>query len=44
MHNCTDYNYFDTLQNPSKMKKAQHEIDSVLGQDVPTYELIKKLE
>lgn len=31
-------------QNPSKMKKAQEEIDSVLGQDVPTYESLKQLE
>jgi hypothetical protein len=32
------------LQNPSKMKKAQAEIDSVLGQGRPTFELLKKLE
>ncbi|KAM1492454.1 hypothetical protein PS1_024743 [Malus domestica] len=35
---------FFLAQNPSKMKKAQEEIDSVLGQDGPTYESIKKLE
>lgn len=35
---------FLLAQNPSKMKKAQAEIDSVLGQGKPTYELLKKLE
>ncbi|XP_041991077.1 cytochrome P450 97B2, chloroplastic [Salvia splendens] len=31
-------------QHPSKMKKAQAEVDSVLGQEPITYEAIKKLE
>ncbi|ONI17892.1 hypothetical protein PRUPE_3G185900 [Prunus persica] len=35
---------FFLAQNPSKMKKAQAEIDSVLGQDGPNLESIKKLE
>ncbi|KAE8730494.1 Cytochrome P450 97B2 [Hibiscus syriacus] len=35
---------FLLAQNPSKMKKAQEEVDSVLGQGRPTLELIKKLE
>ncbi|XP_041008162.1 cytochrome P450 97B2, chloroplastic [Juglans microcarpa x Juglans regia] len=35
---------FLLAQNPSKMRKAQAEIDSVLGQGRPTFELIKKLE
>uniref|UniRef100_A0A2N9EXP9 Cytochrome P450 n=1 Tax=Fagus sylvatica TaxID=28930 RepID=A0A2N9EXP9_FAGSY len=35
---------FLLAQNPSKMKKAQAEIDSVLGQGRPTFELLKKLE
>ncbi|KAK7824169.1 cytochrome p450 97b2, partial [Quercus suber] len=35
---------FLLAQNPSKMKKAQAEIDSVLGQGRPTFELVKKLE
>lgn len=32
------------FQNPSKMKKAQAEIDAVLGQERITFEAIKKLE
>lgn len=32
------------MQNPSKMRKAQVEIDSVLGQKRPTFESLKKLE
>lgn len=32
------------MQHPSKMKKAQAEIDSVLGQERTTFEAIKKLE
>ncbi|PON41036.1 Cytochrome P450, E-class, group I [Trema orientale] len=35
---------FLLAQSPSKMKKAQKEIDLVLGQDEPTFESIKKLE
>ncbi|KAF5725555.1 cytochrome P450 97B2 chloroplastic [Tripterygium wilfordii] len=35
---------FLLAQNPSKMKKAQAEIDSVLGQERPTFESLKKLE
>ncbi|PRQ52261.1 putative cytochrome P450 [Rosa chinensis] len=35
---------FFLAQNPSKMKKAQTEIDSVLGQSRPTLDSIKKLE
>ncbi|XP_024928488.3 cytochrome P450 97B2, chloroplastic isoform X2 [Ziziphus jujuba] len=35
---------FLLAQNPSKMKKAQTEIDSVLGEGSPTYESLKKLE
>ncbi|PON39836.1 Cytochrome P450, E-class, group I [Parasponia andersonii] len=35
---------FLLAQSPSKMKKAQKEIDSVLGQDEPSFESIKKLE
>ncbi|KAG2711339.1 hypothetical protein I3760_04G072500 [Carya illinoinensis] len=35
---------FLLAQNPSKMRKAQAEIDSVLGQGRPTFELVKKLE
>ncbi|XVF81658.1 hypothetical protein PTKIN_Ptkin15bG0173000 [Pterospermum kingtungense] len=35
---------FLLAQNPTKIKKAQAEIDSVLGQGRPTYESIKKLE
>ncbi|EXB53586.1 Cytochrome P450 [Morus notabilis] len=35
---------FLLAQNLSKMRKAQKEIDSVLGQGKPTFELIKKLE
>jgi len=32
------------LQNPEKIRKAQAEIDAVLGQGPPTYESMKKLE
>lgn len=32
------------MQNPSKITKAQVEVDSVLGQERPTFESIKKLE
>ncbi|XVF20953.1 hypothetical protein REPUB_Repub12eG0048300 [Reevesia pubescens] len=35
---------FLLAQNPSKIRKAQAEIDSVLGQGRPTFESIKKLE
>ncbi|KAK3444642.1 hypothetical protein EUGRSUZ_A00911 [Eucalyptus grandis] len=35
---------FLLAQNPSKMRKAQVEIDSVLGQKRPTFESLKKLE
>ncbi|KAL5581604.1 hypothetical protein UlMin_014046 [Ulmus minor] len=35
---------FLLAQNPSKMRKAQTEIDSVLGQGKPTLELLKKLQ
>ncbi|OMO65896.1 Cytochrome P450 [Corchorus capsularis] len=35
---------FLLAQNPSKIRKAQAEIDSVLGQGRPTYDTIKKLE
>ncbi|XP_047330485.1 cytochrome P450 97B2, chloroplastic [Impatiens glandulifera] len=35
---------FLLAQNPSKMKKAQAEIDSVLNQERPTMESLKKLE
>ncbi|KAL6983193.1 hypothetical protein U1Q18_016586 [Sarracenia purpurea var. burkii] len=35
---------FLLAQNPSKMKKAHAEIDSVLGQGKPTFESLKKLE
>ncbi|EYU42831.1 hypothetical protein ABFS82_13G009000 [Erythranthe guttata] len=35
---------FLLAQNPAKMKKAQAEIDSVLGQGRTTFESIKKLE
>lgn len=35
---------FFLAQNPSKMKKAQTEIDSVLGPDGPTLDSLKKLE
>ncbi|XP_062153458.1 cytochrome P450 97B2, chloroplastic [Alnus glutinosa] len=35
---------FLLAQNPSKMRKAQAEIDLVLGQGGPTFELLKKLE
>ncbi|CAM8890928.1 unnamed protein product [Rhodiola kirilowii] len=35
---------FLLAQNPLKMKKAQAEIDLVLGQSTPTYESIKSLE
>ncbi|CAN0890740.1 Cytochrome P450 97B2, chloroplastic [Linum grandiflorum] len=35
---------FLLAQNPSKMKKAQAELDAVLGQEKPTYESLKKLE
>ncbi|KAF3443497.1 hypothetical protein FNV43_RR13180 [Rhamnella rubrinervis] len=35
---------FLLAQNPLKMKKAQREIDSVLGWDAPTYESLKKLD
>ncbi|GER53994.1 cytochrome P450 [Striga asiatica] len=35
---------FLLAQHPSKMKKAQDEIDSVLGQERTTFEAIKKLE
>ncbi|KAJ7968800.1 Cytochrome P450 [Quillaja saponaria] len=31
-------------QNPSKMKKAQEEIDLVLGEESPTFESLKKLQ
>jgi cytochrome P450 len=31
-------------QNPEKIRKAQAEIDAVLGQGPPTYESMKKLE
>jgi hypothetical protein len=32
------------LQNPDKMKKAQAEVDSVLGTGKPTFESLKKLQ
>ncbi|WRX08774.1 Cytochrome P450 - like 9 [Theobroma cacao] len=35
---------FLLAQNPSKIRKAQAEIDSVLGQGRPTFESVKKLE
>ncbi|KAK5819857.1 cytochrome P450 97B2, chloroplastic [Gossypium arboreum] len=35
---------FLLAQNPSKIRKAQAEVDSVLGQERPTFESIKKLE
>ncbi|CAN8275109.1 unnamed protein product [Cochlearia groenlandica] len=35
---------FLLAQNPSKIKKAQAEIDAVIGQSAPTYESMKKLE
>ncbi|CAL0311387.1 unnamed protein product [Lupinus luteus] len=35
---------FLLAQNPEKMKKAQAEVDSVLGSDRPTYESLKKLQ
>ncbi|CAI0374457.1 unnamed protein product [Linum tenue] len=35
---------FLLAQNPSKMKKAQAELDAVLGQEKPTFESLKKLE
>ncbi|KAL0546923.1 hypothetical protein IC582_016842 [Cucumis melo] len=35
---------FLLAQNPSKMKKAQAEIDSVLGKGKPTFELLKELK
>ncbi|XP_052186394.1 cytochrome P450 97B2, chloroplastic isoform X2 [Diospyros lotus] len=35
---------FLLAQNPSKMKKAQAEVDSVLGHGRPTFESIKNLE
>ncbi|XWS47442.1 hypothetical protein CRYUN_Cryun14cG0152200 [Craigia yunnanensis] len=35
---------FLLAQNPTKIRKAQAEIDSVLGQGRPTFESIKKLE
>lgn len=34
---------FLLAQNPSKMRKAQEEIDSVLGQGRPTFECLKEL-
>lgn len=36
--------FIHMIQHPSKMKKAQAEIDSVLGQEKITFEAIKKLE
>ncbi|KAE9612863.1 Cytochrome P450 97B2 [Lupinus albus] len=35
---------FLLAQNPDKMKKAQAEVDSVLGSDKPTYESLKQLQ
>ncbi|GAU12457.1 hypothetical protein TSUD_229910 [Trifolium subterraneum] len=35
---------FLLAQNPDKMKKAQAEVDSVLGTGRPTFELLKKLQ
>uniref|UniRef100_A0A2P2JPC9 Uncharacterized protein n=1 Tax=Rhizophora mucronata TaxID=61149 RepID=A0A2P2JPC9_RHIMU len=35
---------FLLAQNPSKVKKAQAEVDAVLGQGRPTFELLKKLD
>ncbi|KAL5808318.1 hypothetical protein ACOSQ3_029009 [Xanthoceras sorbifolium] len=35
---------FFLAQNPSKIRKAQAEIDSVLGQERPSFESLKKLE
>ncbi|XAR48368.1 hypothetical protein NMG60_11031179 [Bertholletia excelsa] len=35
---------FLLVQNPPKMKKAQEEVDSVLGGGRPTFESLKKLE
>ncbi|KAF7123530.1 hypothetical protein RHSIM_Rhsim12G0014900 [Rhododendron simsii] len=35
---------FLLAQNPSKMKKAQSEIDTVLGQGRPTFDSLKKLD
>lgn len=32
------------LQNPGKMKKAQAEVDLVLGMGRPTFESLKKLQ
>ncbi|XP_065854016.1 cytochrome P450 97B2, chloroplastic-like [Euphorbia lathyris] len=35
---------FFLAQSPSKMRKAQAEVDAVLGEGKPTFELVKKLE
>ncbi|KAJ8759753.1 hypothetical protein K2173_009854 [Erythroxylum novogranatense] len=35
---------FLLAQNPAKLKKAQDEVDAVLGQGRPSFELLKKLE
>ncbi|KAG9438953.1 hypothetical protein H6P81_019118 [Aristolochia fimbriata] len=35
---------FLLAQNPTKMQKAQAEIDHVVGQGIPTFESLKKLE
>lgn len=36
--------HISLMQHPSKMQKAQAEIDSVLGDGAITYESLKKLE
>lgn len=41
---CSHANKITFMQSPSKMKKAQAEIDSVLGQGRPTFDSLKKLE
>lgn len=41
---CCNSKLIYVIQHPSKMKKAQAEIDSVLGQERTTFEAIKKLE
>ncbi|MGP4076132.1 bifunctional cytochrome P450/NADPH--P450 reductase [Halobacillus sp. K22] len=32
------------LKNPEKLKKAQEEVDEVLGEDIPSYKQVKKLK
>lgn len=42
--NILCFSLFHVMQNPSKMRKAQAEVDSVLGEERITLESVRKLE